>query len=390
MQPPLPIVDDLTIPAPGSTTVRTLLSRGLRRLLVDLGRLDVRGAPADARAGYAGLLAAIREAMASEPGAVWSALRRPTVGALIRYARVPGRAPEVLVELVATLAIELALAGALAGPLRVPAPPRVIGLAQRTVWTLPAGTLVCAAGALHVGAAGTRPLDAFAGPGHVAIDGEALLALVDNNPLAGVEGHPDKQGNALDLGGRPAADWALGLRAALGIIATYMPGLREEMAVLLQLIVPVGFDEQRHLSASYQEAIGTAYLSLHPNAMTMAEALIHEFSHTKINLLLELDPVLVNAFTPLYASPVRPDPRPLHGVLLAVHAFLPVARLYEAMIAGEDPRAADPGFRQRFAAIVAGNAAGAAILRAHARPTAAGAAVLAEIDGWDRHFGGAA
>ena len=41
--------------------------------------------------------------------------------------------------------------------------------------------------------------------------------------------------------------------------------------------VPVGWDEQRHLSASYQEAIGTVYLSLHPNPLTLAEALIHEF-----------------------------------------------------------------------------------------------------------------
>src|SRR6185503_20664745 len=93
------------------------------------------------------------------------------------------------------------------------------------------------------------------------------------------------------------------------------------------------------LSASYQEAIGTIYMTLHPSLMTMTEALIHEFSHNKINALFEIDDVLENAWSPLYASPVRPDPRPLHGVLLAVHAFLPVARLYEALIQAREPAA---------------------------------------------------
>jgi len=130
-------------------------------------------------------------------------------------------------------------------------------------------------------------------------------------------------------------------------------------------------------------------MSLHPQAMTMAEALIHEFSHNKLAVLLEQGPLLENAFSPLYPSPVRPDPRPLHGVLLAVHAFLPVARLYERMIAGDDPRARHPEFRARFAAIVAGNGEGAAVLRAHARPTPLGVPLLAEIARWDRHFGGA-
>ena len=37
-------------------------------------------------------------------------------------------------------------------------------------------------------------------------------------------------------------------------------------------VVPVGFFPDRHLSASYREAIGTLYLSLHPSPMTMVEA----------------------------------------------------------------------------------------------------------------------
>jgi HEXXH motif-containing protein len=117
--------------------------------------------------------------------------------------------------------------------------------------------------------------------------------------------------------------------------------------------------------------------------MTMAEALIHEFSHNKLNALLRLDPVLTNAHAPLFSSPVRPDPRPLHGVLLAVHAFVPVARLYANMIEAGDPRAASPDFSRRRARIVQQNREGAATLRAHAEPTEVGRGVLDELFRWD-------
>ncbi len=389
MLEPLAPPEDLTIPRPGSTTVRTLLSRALRRVLTDLGRLDVRGAPAADRAGYTILLGLVREAMARDPGAVWSALRRPTIGALIRFARFGGRASQVLGELTATLLVELAYVGAIEAPVRVRAPARVISLGQRRVFELPTGELECGTQVLHHGE-GVRAIEGFAAPCGVPITDTLVLACVDNNPLAAVEAHPDKQGNAVDLGGRDGEAWVAALRAALALIERYMPELAGEIGTVLHQVVPVGYDESRHVSASYQEAIGTVYLSLHPNLMTMTEALIHEFSHNKLNLLFELDAVLENAFTPLYPSPVRPDPRPLHGVLLAVHAFQPVAQLYAAMLAAGDPCAADPGFGRRFAEIVAGNREGAAVLRAHARPTRVGAGVLAEVDAIDRGFEGRA
>ena len=209
-----------------------------------------------------------------------------------------------------------------------------------------------------------------------------MLARVDNNPLARVEAHPDKQGNTIDLGGQSVDRWVAGLREGRAIVAETLPAIAAEMDVVLQQVVPVGWDEHRHLSASYQEAIGTVYLSLHPNAMTLAEALIHEFSHNKLHLLLEQGALLENAFAPLYASPVRPDPRPLHGVLLAVHAFLPVARMYESLVVGR------PELMRRFREVVAGNREAAATLREFARPTELGAPLLAEVDRWDRYYAG--
>jgi len=310
--------EDLTVPEPGSTTARDVLSLAIGRAMRE-AQAVLRGHPVLGRL---------------EPGALASLVRRARVGVLVRALRTSG-GEALRTELVATMLAELAAEG-----------PRS---------------------------------DA------VAIDGGILLALADNNPLAMHEAHPDKHGNAIDLGGRPTSEWVASLREALDLVRSYLPDLRAEMNLYVQQIVPVGFFADKHLSASYREAIGTLYLSLHPSPMTMVEALVHEFQHNKLNALLESDDVLENAHEPLYRSPVRPDARPLHGVLLAVHAFVPVALLYERMIAAGDARASvAPHPRLREIARI--NREGTDVLRAHARPTPVGKALLDELFRWDRHF----
>jgi HEXXH motif-containing protein len=298
------------------------------------------------------------------PGALATILRRPHASALVRSLRAtpPGEGAVVLTELLATLAFDLHHLGVLSQPVRLRRePPRVVSLVAREV---------------------VRSSDrSVERPFHL-VERDTLLSLADNNPLSMFEAHPDKQGNAIDLGGHPAPEWIDVLRGSLGLVAEHLPDLREEMSLYVQSIVPVGFEPEKHLSASYREAIGTVYMTLHPRPMTMVEALVHEFSHNKLNALLELDDVLENAFAPLYPSPVRPDPRPLHGVLLAVHAFVPVARLYEKMREAGDTRATDA----RFAEIVRINREGTDVLRENARPTAIGQGLMAELLRWDEHF----
>lgn len=398
---------DLTIPEAGSTSARAVLSRALRILLDDLRRLPVDLAPAGpSRQAFVAVRGAVAEVLRRDAGAMFSVLRRPTVGVLIRALRGAGSlasrggsnvASEVD-ALSATLALELAALGVLPGRVATPAPGPVACLSQGFVLVPPADaqslefsakTVTCAGG----GAPRTIDLggdDPALERSYVPIAGETcpetFLALYDNNPLALDEAHPDKDGNALDLGGREPEVWARTLREALALIEAHLPSLHGELALYVQQIVPVGYDDHAHLSASYQEAIGTLYLSLHPQPMTMAEALIHEFSHGKLNALFEADPVLHNAFSPLFSSPVRPDPRPLHGVLLAVHAFLPVARLYEKMTEAGHPFAGRPDFQRRFEAIKEKNREGAATVLDHGEFTPAGEALADEIRRWVAHF----
>lgn len=205
--------------------------------------------------------------------------------------------------------------------------------------------------------------------------GVLRFATVDTNPLAMLETHPDKSGNALSLGGRDASAWEQSLREAIAILERHVPGVLDEMAMLSLLLVPVGYDAERHVSASYREYVGACYLTLHPDVRTLAEAIVHEFQHNKLNLASYHDVLLENAHGVMVRSPVRPDLRPLWGILLAVHAFVPVAELYRRMLDAGDRGPVE----KRLADIVARNDEGLATLREHARPTRVGAALLDEI-----------
>ena len=154
------------------------------------------------------------------------------------------------------------------------------------------------------------------------------FSLFDSNPLAQEEAHPEKEGNSIDLGGHDTKEWYNTIEKAFGYIKIALPTWYNTLPQILQRIVPVGFDEQKHLSASYQNALGLAYMTLHPDAFKIAEAIIHESQHNKLNTLLWLDPIAKNGESEWTTSPIRPDLRPIKGVLLAVHAFLPVAALY--------------------------------------------------------------
>ena len=118
--------------------------------------------------------------------------------------------------------------------------------------------------------------------------------------------------------------------------------------------------------------------------MTMTEAIIHEFQHNKFNVSAYSADYLNNAFHPLYKSPIRPDPRPLWGILLAVHAFLPVAEIYRRMRDAGHPWAARFDFEQRMSELDLKNHEGMEMLRAHAQFTPAGRAMFDELETLER------
>ena len=116
------------------------------------------------------------------------------------------------------------------------------------------------------------------------------------------EAHPDKDGNESNLGNHPIEAWTEALQSACSLIEACLPEWWREFGLIMNRIVPVG---RKHLSASYQEALGLAYISLHPDPLIMAEAIILT---SKLNAMW-LDQVLVNGNSEWTTSPVRPDMR---------------------------------------------------------------------------------
>jgi HEXXH motif-containing protein len=357
---------DFCVPLEGSKTFEIVYGAALRRVLGDLCAF----APGS-RIGTD-----IRRLLKEEPGALASLARLPTVSTLLRCLRgaAPAEREALTGELVATLGLELALSGLMREPLRVTSPPaEILALGARRRVRLAERT-----GEAIIECDGSVRSAASVDETFFEVTPSIVLSLADNNPMRMIEAHPDKKGNAIDLGGKTAAEWTEALRGALLLIDAHLPAFRREIDLVLRQLVPVGFFPEAHLSASYQEAIGTVYLSLHPSPLTMAEAIVHEVSHNKLNALFDLDPVIENDPDETYASPVRPDPRPILGVLLAVHAFLPVEQLYKNMLqAGAAPGPAEIG--RHFERVRALNRQGAEVLLAHGRPTAVGKRIFEEL-----------
>jgi HEXXH motif-containing protein len=393
---------DLTVPRT-TDTAKAVVNAYLRGALGAFLSLPVSGLRAETQGLHARTID-LAQRTANAPRPLVAILRRPTHGALIWttlraiHSGDLAKADALLFELCLLTQLELARLGAKTSDTPIARPlsgwPRIVSVEARTAIELSAEVETIGFRPRELVVQGpdrtwmlplrpdTTAPEGFPGrvsqPYHPIVEG-IYLALTDNNPLSMDEAHPDKSGNAIDLGGHGLDEWLATLRAAFALVDRYLPVTAEEMRLVLKVIVPVGYHDQRHLSASYQEAVGTIYMTLHPNLMTMTEALIHEFQHNKINAAFHLDPMLENAFSPLYKSPVRPDPRPLHGVILAVHAFQPVAKLYENMTAASDPLSQNPAFQKRFRDIIRMNRAGSQTVLEHARPTPVGAALFDEM-----------
>ncbi|MGW8485815.1 HEXXH motif domain-containing protein [Streptomyces sp. NPDC055886] len=93
------------------------------------------------------------------------------------------------------------------------------------------------------------------------------------------------------------------------------------------------------LSASTADAFGSMVVAEPPSGAALAEAMVHEFQHSKLGALLHLFTLLDDDRTEEHYAPWRPDPRHLPGLLHGAYAFVGVAGFWRNRIGD---RAADP------------------------------------------------
>ncbi len=131
------------------------------------------------------------------------------------------------------------------------------------------------------------------------------------------------------------ARFAAVLKKTLAQIKETDADLHRELSDSIRVIIPlVRRDPKVHVSSTYSQLPGAIGLCHEENLRAQAEALIHEFCHNKLHLILEADPILEKNDRAVFYSPWRTDPRPLRGLLLGAHAFLNVARYLAHLAAG--------------------------------------------------------
>ncbi|MET9832070.1 HEXXH motif-containing putative peptide modification protein [Streptomyces sp. NPDC006385] len=138
-----------------------------------------------------------------------------------------------------------------------------------------------------------------------------------------------------------AVAWQKLFDDAVGILAVRSePGPGRLDPALIRTIVPWGRTAATptpppvvELSASTGDAFGSMMITRPATGLALAEALVHEFQHSKLGALLHLFPLLDDDREERYYAPWRSDPRHLTGCLHGAYAFTGVAGFWRDRMA---------------------------------------------------------
>lgn len=162
----------------------------------------------------------------------------------------------------------------------------------------------------------------------------------ENNPYSLLDAHPDHKKTWwwLSWWNKSKSDWLDIYKKTFDLLKKVDFWIYSELNYIITKVVPLWTSVWVHNSASYKESIGHLYLwytidSWMPEINNL-EAVIHESSHNKLNLIKQFDPLLLNDYQEKYYSAIRPDARHIHWVFIWYHAFAPT--MYIIMKAYKD------------------------------------------------------
>ncbi|MCJ1680096.1 HEXXH motif domain-containing protein [Streptomyces sp. APSN-46.1] len=203
-----------------------------------------------------------------------------------------------------------------------PVPPRPLGGAEAAYWQ----RLFTEAAAL-LGSTAT-------GPGRLRVDEvRRIVPWPGIGPDAATEtdagtGIGTQAGTGADAGAEAGAEAGAGTQA--GAETGTSAGIASESA-------PAAASP---LSATTSDAFGSMVISRPVDGLALAEAMVHEFQHSKLGALLHLFPLLDDDDgAEVHYAPWRPDPRPATGLLQGAYAFTGVTGFWRDRMAD---KTADP------------------------------------------------
>jgi HEXXH motif-containing protein len=142
---------------------------------------------------------------------------------------------------------------------------------------------------------------------------------------------PPAEGSSLrleSLSSTREQSWITGLEKAWKLVESADPLLADEIRFFLRAIVPLVNPPGRiHTSSSFSELPGIAFLSWSADPIVLAELLVHEYHHSKLNAILAYTDLFeIAPQEPGFYSPWKDSPRPLYGLLHGIYSFTGVAR----------------------------------------------------------------
>ena len=153
------------------------------------------------------------------------------------------------------------------------------------------------------------------------------LTNYDNNPYNTVTIHPNHKDYWPSWGDLPKEKWLETYSNVFELLKNADEWIYDELNFIIKKIVPIWTHIWVHNSASYKECVGHLYMwytkDANPPELPILEAIIHESSHNKLNLILQSEDLIYNDNSLRYYSPYRPDARHIHWIYLWVHAFAP-------------------------------------------------------------------
>lgn len=156
------------------------------------------------------------------------------------------------------------------------------------------------------------------------------LSLNDNNPYGKMDAHPDHQTTwwVKWWWEKSEKEWLDIYEKTFNLLRETDEWFYDELNKIITKIIPLWTAKGLHNSASYKECIWHLYMWYTIDSDTPElnnlEAIIHESSHNKINLIKQFDPLVLSNYETKYYSPYRPDARHIHWVFLGIQAFVPV------------------------------------------------------------------
>ncbi len=117
---------------------------------------------------------------------------------------------------------------------------------------------------------------------------------------------------------------------AFEMIGEADPNLGSQIKTMIKWIFPIitKNPSSTHNSFTAKRLLGGIFLSGGYKFIPLLEAVVHEFHHSELYMLMATQEIISDSDHRLYYSPWREDARPLHGLFHAVHVFSQVEDFY--------------------------------------------------------------